>query len=82
MSTYKRFVRLKHTGPFTVDLPVSMFVDTVEQKWHLRWQCVIVPSRPPDVSMHAAGRGGIMGGMGGGEKNRCVGLFAQDKFNR
>lgn len=68
-----------------MNLPVCVFVDTVEQKWHLRWQCVIVPSRSPDVSMHAADRSRKMGGMGGrGEnKNKCVGLFAQQtKFYR
>lgn len=37
-------------------------VDTVEQKWHLRRQIVIRPSRSPDVSMHADGRG-IMTGI-------------------
>lgn len=72
-------VRLKHTEPLPVDLPVCVFVDTVEQKGHLRWQCVIVPSRSPDVSMHAADRSRKMGGMGGrGEKKKkSVGLFAQ-----
>lgn len=74
MSRYNHFVHLKHTEPLAVDLPVCLLVDTVEQKWHLRWQCVIVPSRSPDVSMHTD-RCGIMRGMGErGEKKMYVGL--------
>lgn len=40
-----------------MDLPVCVFVATIKQKWHLRWECVIGPSRSPDVSMHADRRG-------------------------
>lgn len=71
---YKHLVHLKHTEALTVDLPVCAFVNTVEQKWHLRWQCVTVPSRSPDVCMHAADRSRKMGGMDGrGEKKQACG---------
>lgn len=46
----------------TVDLPAFSLVDAVEQKWHLRGQIVIRPSRSPDVSVHADGRA-IMTGI-------------------
>lgn len=68
MSKYNCII---HTEPSTVDLPVCSLVGAVEQKRHLRWQCVTVPSRSPDVSMHAD-KCGIMRGMGErGEKNVC-----------
>lgn len=80
-SRYKHFYKhqLKHTEPLAMDLPVCVFVDTIEQKWHLRWQCVIVPSRSPDVSMHAADRSRIIGGMGGRRKKKVWESFIGQK---
>ncbi len=62
-----------------MDLPAFLFVDTVDQKWHLRWQYVIIPSRSPDVSMHAADRNRTVGGIGGrgGKKQVCGTLHSR-----
>lgn len=69
-------VCLRHTGPLPEDLPVSAF-GAVEQKGHLRWQCVIVPGRSPDVSMHATDTGRKMGGMG--EKEQLCGVVVHNR---
>ncbi len=75
---YKHFFRLKNIEPFFVELPVGVFMDTFEQKWHLRWQCVIVPSRSPDVCVHAADTSRKWEEwLEEEKKNKRVGLFAQ-----
>lgn len=78
MSKYNCII---HTEPSTVDLPVCSLVDAVEQKRHLRWQCVTVPSRSPDVSMHAD-KCGIMRGMGERGEKKCMWECTTKKFYR
>lgn len=64
----------KDSEPLTEDLPVCKLVYSVKQKRHLWWQCVMVPRRSPDVSVHADKCGIMRGNEEGGEKKMCTGL--------